>query len=274
MWGFGFILRRFLTVSSNLSPFDMTKIQSGFHGAELKVERAKRHVDEVHSLINRLNEKDLERFAIHQDNHGQPICVFDGFEDDAMDISIAAGDAIHNLRCSLDHIWTALERAATGKLTTRGYFPFHETWANLRDAIAKSAVKAAFPQIEALVLNEAKPCRETGGDILLWSISKLDNLDKHNIIIPVFAPSFIRALTYQMPNGSISSKSCCVFDSSTALAFAGPQKPEILQADITVSPLFPDGLIVVGGKEVLPTLVYMTKATEKVVNLFREVIVR
>lgn len=177
----------------------MTDLKSGFDGATLKIERAYYHIEEVKSLLEAVRE--IEQQGITLQNDGP--C---GFHLDFLpssrpfkDLPLAIGDAIHNLRAALDHVWMALWRKS-GK-TGFGTFPFHETRKNIEDAIAKSPVKEAFPEVEKIVLDYVKPYRDEDGNSILWAITKLDKIDKHNLIIPLVEKKTIQNLKVFAPGG-------------------------------------------------------------------------
>lgn len=91
------------------------------------------------------------------------------------------GDAIHNLRASLDHLAVAV--VGLNDKSPRGvYFPFCENVDDLEVMIKRRNFHRASP--EALdLLRSLKPY--PGGNDALRGLHDLDNLDKHNKLIAV-----------------------------------------------------------------------------------------
>lgn len=192
----------------------------------------------------------------------------------ATEIPLIIGDAIHNLRAALDHIWVALavESAPPEKRDTTAVkfatFPFHELRQNVKAAVEKGLIKEAFPDTERLILDEIRPHSDAGGDHVFWAITKLDKIDKHNLIVPTvqfhsFEETTVRAggSTFRMTNVTMSNVGA--FGS-----FAGPVEYEHKgRASIEIT--FPKNEPL-GGESVIPTLTNMADSTRKAVNLFRE----
>lgn len=257
-------------MSSKPTVRDIRKLHQDFLGASLKLQRAKSYIDEFDALARSLNRPDANHFVIKDDPEHGKIAVFDGSQDKALLMGATIGDAVHNLRCIFDHIWTSLERDATGK-QTRATFPFHETRHNVKDAIRKSPVKSAFPKTETLVLDELKPHSDEGGDSVLWSLTRLDNLDKHNMIIPIYSISAIQYLAVKRGTGWFGMSNT-VISGDNAIAFSAPDGGKFQQhGRVTVTPCF-DYSGPLPRKAILPSLIYLAQATEKAISLFGEYI--
>ncbi|MEO6924137.1 MAG: hypothetical protein ABI142_09955 [Bryocella sp.] len=95
-------------------------------------------------------------------------------------ISAMIGDAIHNLRSALDHVayqlvWVSLGRQPTGHV----YFPIaddREKYEVQRSRQLHGARPAAIAAVDAVT-----PYR--GGNDLLWQLHKLNNVDKHRVLL-------------------------------------------------------------------------------------------
>ncbi|WP_291075149.1 hypothetical protein [Hyphomonas sp.] len=244
-------------------------ISRGFDSASLKVERAIRHVDELKTLIDEIRNLDLsDRITITKDADDRYVAAFKALPEEVKMLPLVIGDAIHNCRSALDHIWTALDRSISPKKNVFSLFLFHETRDNLEDAISKSPIKEAFPDTERLLLDCIKPHSDAGGDHVFWAITKFDKLDKHNMAIPImtidwFERIIVRTGSMEVPMQNVRAAECT--------NFAASDSPVELEnkGRLTVTPEFPHGTVL-PGKPVLPAVIHMSEATGKAVELFRE----
>lgn len=243
-----------------------TNLKHGFDGASLKVVRAYRHINELKSIMDQIRSGKANELSLTKQGNGPFELKFADLGEIGEHIPLVIGDAIHNLRAPLDHIWMALWRAS-GK-TGFGTFPFHETRKNLEDAIAKSPIKMAFPDVEALILDHVKPYGDAGGNHVLWTITKFDKIDKHNLIIPTIKVHRIGNLTAQIGRTNIHMSGNTFINVGSIIGSNNPIEYQ-QNGKITLQITFPeDGLLT--GKPVLPTLLNMAQATDETVKLFRE----
>jgi len=102
--------------------------------------------------------------------------------------ALLIGDIVHNLHAALDYATTAIVRAA-GLPTKFVTFPAHEEQHNLTVAQTSglAALQRALPgvDLEAFFQDTIKSYRD--GNNPLWTIGKLDKIDKHNFILPTIA---------------------------------------------------------------------------------------
>ena len=77
-------------------------------GARVKIKRAEHHIAELETCINGLRKRLVVSAHIDAKSGCEFIqCGFAGIKESEIieDISAIIGDAIHNLRCALDHVW-------------------------------------------------------------------------------------------------------------------------------------------------------------------------
>lgn len=172
-------------------------MQRTFHYAELKINRANRHIDEVQANISSFIDDNLSRVTPERDADGRFRIRFDPAPLPA-DIPLAIGDAFHAMNTSLDYvIWGILD--AVGMASNSVHFPCNES----RDFLRKSFMEArpnaanpdeytkagnnrklmvAFPSIVDAILCKIEP--HAGGRLGIWEIRKADTIDKHQLLIP------------------------------------------------------------------------------------------
>jgi hypothetical protein len=249
---------------------DTSGLEQAFDGATLKVGRAKRHINELEAIIESFWIGDSEALTATRDADGRYILRFPDLGEQGRQIPIILGDAIHNLRVAFDHVWTALDRAAPAKNSKFPTFPFHETRHNVIDWIDKSPVKRAFPQVKSLILDHIKPYSDAGGDHVLWSLTKLDKLDKHNILIPTIEVRKVGHVVVKSAGTTMTFTNCDIANVAALVSSDTPAE-YYCYGEITIDPVFPDRLPV-GGERVMQTLIYLAQATDSAIQRMRKAI--
>lgn len=151
-------------------------------GPKLKLERAKKHFRDLESVVERFYE--TKPYLVGVDDNpesnqrefrlvrARPVPV---------GLSIIGGDAIHNLRSTLDHLVWQLVLANGGEPNKRTAFP---VWRSEADFVTGRPGYAKGASEEALeVLYGLKPYQ--GGSDFLWRIHQLDIVDKHRLLLAV-----------------------------------------------------------------------------------------
>lgn len=152
-------------------------------GPRAKIERAKKHVRELETALGDL--------TISQSTHPKVIVTEDDPEtgnllykvahvpDVPVEVAAIAGDAIHNLRSSLDLLMSQLIERRTGKPGTR-YYP---TGGNqkLFEARCGAEIKPCVHQ-DALKLVRSSEAYRGGKGEAAWRVHRLDIEDKHRVI--------------------------------------------------------------------------------------------
>jgi hypothetical protein len=148
-----------------------------------KIERAKKHIRDLNGAIGAFLDSSPYEIATKQDPQTRhPIHYLAKVADVPAEISLIAGDAIHNLRPSLDHLAHGLVLAngqAPGKNT---YFPICEdvNKYNSPDTLAK---KKGMSTAAQNLIDATKPYQ--GGNDDFWILHRLDNIDKHRLILAI-----------------------------------------------------------------------------------------
>lgn len=184
-----------------------------------------------------------------------------------------AGDAVHNLACSLDALYGIV-------LPDRkhSYFPF---CTSVEDHAARFAGHEK-PSRQAAVnlLREAKAY--PGGNDPLWLLNVLNNEDKHRTLIPCYGSiSNIVETFYDPPHpsGVVASvrvwheppNPICPVEHGAEIhripAARRGQSDVDMEPQVAITIAFAE-LEVVKGKPIIPTLYKMTQAVDSVVNAF------
>ena len=115
------------------------------------------------------------------------------------ELALVVGDAIHNLRASLDLLACDLVRV-NGKSTKNVHFPFAFDAKGLKEQIEKKNFNRASAKAIDL-LHRIGPHRE--GNKHLRGLHDLDLMDKHQLIIPVFQGFEANNFKVEGPRGNI-----------------------------------------------------------------------
>lgn len=180
-------------------------------GPKLKLARANRHIGELESLFDTFFSDNPHRVEIINNDPDRPGLTVRGVFDRPLpnDVATVIGDAIHNLRTALDHLAAAAVRSA-GQVPTRYTgFPIYEKEADF-DGGHTGKLAGAPPEFITFVKG-LKPYLHPksgsgGGNIDLWVLTQLDNLDKHDILLPTVSVGTLPELIVRNPDGVIKTR--------------------------------------------------------------------
>jgi hypothetical protein len=151
-------------------------------GVRAKIERAKHHVRDFENRVQTFRDADPYRLVIENDaKAGQRIYKVHVHSQPPASLPLIAGEAICQLRSSLDHLaWQLVE--ANGVTPGNGtYFPISETAAKYKK-VSPGKVKGMSAGAISLI-DAIKPYQ--GGCDELWKLHALNNIDKHRLLLVV-----------------------------------------------------------------------------------------
>jgi hypothetical protein len=162
-------------------------------GARLKIKRANKHIADLETCIESLKERLVATAHVDANSGCEYIkCGFAGVEESEVleDLSGIIGDAVHNLKCALDHVWVeTLTRLIPAKNWGKTKFPVFATRDNLEAALRNLKIEVSSPYFFRFIIGQIKPYNE--GDWAIRTVHKLDIKDKHQLLIPVIHYSSI-----------------------------------------------------------------------------------
>ena len=157
---------------------------------QLKLDRAREHIDAAKDAVDALIK--TQPYALGrelEDEGAKHVYRFTRYSDPPLEIGLRVGDAVHNLRSSLDHLALAL---ANKGADTVGVVMTPEEEAGIQFPIVKSSDdfqnqvtrRARLKYVDSVAVDQIRGCqpfRLSAGYIRdpLWIISELDNADKH-----------------------------------------------------------------------------------------------
>lgn len=153
--------------------------------ARLKVDRAKKHLSDLQAEITGFHARNP--YCIICDAESKPgheLYRFEFVEHIPIPWGAIIGDIVHNLRAALDNAATALA-VANGRTSrdviSNTYFPISATKEGFQKRLPAD-LRGASPAARRIV-ERMKPYQ--GGNDAFWRLHRLDNIDKHQAIVPV-----------------------------------------------------------------------------------------
>lgn len=153
------------------------------NGVRLKLERARHHLDGLKSEVDRLIEH-LNRDGVVRENDpssGEYVWKINAPAPLADDASVIAGDLIHNLRSTLDHVVWSLDPTPVRRPLPE--FPIYEKPGPGGDGFHGSGIQKIWtlPEEAKVLIERLQPYN--GGNEPLRDIHRLDIIDKHRRLL-------------------------------------------------------------------------------------------
>ena len=162
----------------------------------LKIERAKKHINDLNDAARVFFDADPNPYVVtgkHDPNTRRWTYYMLSVQPIPVSIAAIAGDVLHNLRSALDHLAYSLV-AVRGFVSTAGVpltdkeirsisFPIIDTDSPAQYEAARAAKVKGMAQAAIDAIDAIKPYK--GGDDTLWRLHKLNNIDKHRLLVTV-----------------------------------------------------------------------------------------
>lgn len=154
---------------------------TAFASARLKVDRAVSLINELQSVLASFLKTDFYRLWLDADAEPGAYIVKYDTQPLPPEIPLIIGDTIHNLHVALDHITSQIARDL-GRDSEWVHFPKDETRHRVAESSRLALIVEAAPSLKEVILDQICPYK--GGRYALWEIGKLDNIDKHKLLVP------------------------------------------------------------------------------------------
>lgn len=173
-----------------------------FTDARLKVERANKHISDIKSALDSLEETYTS--AIERNAEAGVVTLVHTVpysEVSLQKLSLIVGDAIHNLHTALDFSWyRTIKRFLPDKISNKTKFPVRETRQEVEAALRGINVDTRHRPLFDLILSEVQPYRG-GHNSVVWTLHDLDISDKHLLLLDFTPHGHIRGITLRDRNG-------------------------------------------------------------------------
>lgn len=155
-------------------------------GPRAKIERAERHINDLHAEISRFHESIPYEVTVEVDaESGYRLWKVTKVISPPRELALIAGDAIHNLRSALDHVFCQLVVANGRKVDRQDSYPVCAGSKEF-DLVGKQLRKRDRISADALTaIRSTRPYK--GGNDALLRLHRLDIADKHREIFLVGA---------------------------------------------------------------------------------------
>ena len=255
-------------------------------GIDRKIERAKEHINELEAAIQKFWGR--KPYAIvtkddPQDPDRVNLCLAERWKVPAVEFAAIIGDAVHNLRASLDYLACGLVEAGNGTVKETTAFPI---WRRPRTPTAKELKSLVYGKVQGARRDDIKKLLTLepypgGNHERLWTVDCLDVVDKHRLLIVagvahssvsvnMGSPRLLGRESEDLPDTWIRLRPADRYPikHGDALYNAGrgliPKHQPKFTFDIALGE--PE---VVEGEPIIPTLVQLTEAVTEIIDLFR-----
>jgi hypothetical protein len=163
--------------------FDSVTTTDLFIEAKLKAQRAEKHINDLNAILGEFTKRKTHEVVIEHDPHGgDDLLKVRSIESLPTDFILTLGDAIHNLRASLDYAINEIEFLTIGERTIYTAFPARDTRDSLISAINGGLKQKAPKEIIDCIVDGIQPYRGGNGASIL-ALHALDIEDKHRLLL-------------------------------------------------------------------------------------------
>jgi hypothetical protein len=174
-----------------------------YKDARLKVKRAKKHIADFTAAVIALENTCTATVEYHAQG-GQSLKHEIPNADSALDdLSLIAGDAIHNLRTALDFAWyDTISRCLPDKLSDKTKFPVMKTRQDLEGTLHGIEIDTRCPRLFECMMTQIQPYKG-GESSLIWTLHDLDISDKHLLLLSLGTYSSAEGINVRDADGKL-----------------------------------------------------------------------
>lgn len=157
-------------------------------GIVAKIERADEHIKEINTGITAFLNSDVYRVSQDSNHETREAIIYIAGPEPPLRFSVMAGEVIHQLRSSLDHLVSQLVIAGGHQPNRRHQFPIRDTREEFEASRKRGDIKGV--SASATIEIERRQPYYNKEDIRmhpLWLLRELDDADKHRLLVVVSA---------------------------------------------------------------------------------------
>lgn len=162
----------------------------GLNGCMAKIERAKEHHESLKTNVAEFLEsaqKSVTQSSYHSDDGLKVILRATCPLEVSLKISVIAGEIVHQLRSSLDHLLCALIYQAGQSPDRDSQFPICTSRESYEGQVKRGRIKGVSPAAEKLIEQSQpytnKNTNKNTNETIINVVSTLNNWDKHNALV-------------------------------------------------------------------------------------------
>lgn len=153
-----------------------------YQQALAKHQWAKQHIDKLDNFLAHFRTKNLRAIEEKHDQiTGDVTYYVTEVPPVPVEIPLIVGDALQSLRCALDYVACGMVVAGGGAVTSKTKFPIVKVATDWEVSGLRMVAGAHQLAIEAL--RRIQPYE--GGNYFLWALHRLNNIDKHRLLLAV-----------------------------------------------------------------------------------------
>lgn len=155
-------------------------------GCWAKLERAEESIGNIDREATEFLSTDPPPFKVAREHRGRDY-IFLAYGDPEVPLRFAvlAGEIIHHLRSSLDHLVHALVIKSGNTPTRKHQFPICSTETNFQEACKKGTLKYVSSSARKLIATFQPYTQPNPENTVLSVINEYDNCDKHRLLVVV-----------------------------------------------------------------------------------------
>lgn len=156
-------------------------------GCRAKIQRAKEGIDNLHREATDFyrNSELYKVIGRHQNGGLEYALVAFGNPEVPDRFAILAGEIIHHLRSSLDHLIHALVIQNGKTPSNSNQFPICSSSEKFENARKRGQIKGVSLSAEKLIMAVQPYTTPTPDDTVLYIVNQYDNIDKHRLLVVV-----------------------------------------------------------------------------------------
>ncbi len=239
-----------------------------FEPSRLKVKRANKHISDLHEMLSEFAKSDF--YKLTSETNVQRGINFLRFDIDKSgfpleDAALIMGDALHNMRSSLDLLYYQIVLNPTNWTRFPIFASRDELINKLNSAVKQKQITVS---IQNYIFDNIKPYK--GGNPFLWGLHDLNITDKHQIIIPVIKLMMFSGIHLEDENNEPIGDNDYIADESCSLRLRDADDREVVIKDkgrSGVTILFNKG-ISFEVDPVVPTLKRISEEVKRTVDEF------
>ena len=155
-------------------------------GCWAKLERAKESIQGIDQEATAFFSSDPPPFRVVREHRDRDyVFLAYGEPEVPLRFSVLAGEIVHHLRSSFDHLIHALVIKSGNAPTRRHQFPICSTENNFQDACKKETLKHISPSAIKLIAAVQPYTQPAPQNTVLSVINEYDNCDKHRLLVVV-----------------------------------------------------------------------------------------
>ncbi len=155
-------------------------------GCWAKLERAEESIKVIDREATAFFSTDPPPFRVAREHRDRDyVFLASGDPEVPLRFPVLAGEIVHHLRSSLDHLVHALVIKGGHTPTRRHQFPICSTEKNFLDACKKDTLKHISPSARKLIAAVQPYTQPAPSNTVLSVINEYDNIDKHRLVLVV-----------------------------------------------------------------------------------------